>query len=64
MKVYTLLKQLKDPCKLLLVYGKGGSFLYKGVLNNVSWHIASCSKSYNSHFASNATKPLSFRCVR
>ena len=42
MKVYTLLKQLKDPCKPLLVYGKGGSFLYKGVLNNVPWHIAKC----------------------
>lgn len=42
MKVYTLLKQLKDPCKPIMVYGSFGNLLYIGVVNNVPWHIAKC----------------------
>ena len=42
MKVYTLLKKLADPCKPIMVYGNGGTLLYKGVVNNVPWHIAKC----------------------
>ena len=42
MKVYTLLKQLDEPCKIMQIYGKNGTLLYKGVLNNVPWHIAKC----------------------
>lgn len=42
MKVYTLLKQIENPVKPMTIRGRNGSLLFKGVLNNVPWHIAKC----------------------
>ena len=42
MKVYTLLKQLKDPNKPITIYGNYGNLLFKGVLKDVPWRAAKC----------------------
>lgn len=42
MKVYTLLNKQNNPVKPFQVYGNHGSFLFKGVANNIPWHIAKC----------------------